>query len=335
MDRVKTALALLPFPESPRELLRPHAGCQPNAMAMDVAEGCGAACVHCVGGHAGERYGDATRVEVYPRAAQRLGEELDHLAAQGRRPSVVRLGLQSDPLMAPAVAETLAALQALFDRGIRVELHTRSMVPEPVVALLRRHPQSVVVVAGVMAARDSAARVYEPGLAPTQGRLRSLRPLVAAGVRVHVRVEPLIPLVNDTEADLDAIFAACVSNGLHRVELVYLQLTEGTAKALSRGLPRMHREMLKGLFGTESWTETAHGKRKFLPAMLREPGYDRAVTVARRHGVTATVCSCAEPSLRHTRSCQRWAAEVAVEKKAPAVAAQQLALFQVIRGGKA
>ena len=302
---------------------------------MDVAEGCGARCVHCVGGHTGERYGDATRADVLPGVASRLAKELDHLAAQGRRPEVLRLGVASDPLSsAPGVVEAaLACLHTAFERGVRVELHTRSIVQESVADVLRRAPHMAVVVAGVMAVRDSAARVYEPGLSPAAGRLRSLRVLAAAGVRVHVRVEPLIPLVNDTQADLEALFNTMVKNGLHRAELAYLTLTEKSAKSLSRGLPRMHREMLKGLFSTEAWQNGAHGRHKVLPRILRDAGYERAVTVARNLGVTATVCPCSDPQWHNVKSCQRLPA--AADKRSTLPPAQQLTLFGAPRTGRA
>jgi hypothetical protein len=124
-------------------------------------------------------------------------------------------------------------------------------------------------------------------------------------VPVTVRVEPLVPLVNDTEADLEGLFQLIAKNGVRRVELAYLSLTPESAKSLSRGLPRMHREMLKGLFAQEPWVQGPHGQRKLLPMVLRDAGYERGMTAARRVGLIPTVCASAEPDLRLARHCVR------------------------------
>ena len=192
--------------------MTPLKGCAEGVLGMDVAEGCGAACIHCVGGHTGERYGAPTDVNVVGDVARRLEAELEALAGVGRRPSRIRLGHRSDPLWASkAVREaTLACLKVAFDRGVAVELHTRQVLPDDLVTFLKAHAHMVHVVMGVMTVRDSASRVYEAELPPPAGRLRSLRPLLAAGVPVTVRVEPLVPLVNDTEADLEALFLSLI-----------------------------------------------------------------------------------------------------------------------------
>ncbi|MEW5855440.1 MAG: hypothetical protein AB2A00_42095 [Myxococcota bacterium] len=296
------ALPLLQEQDPALGVLRPLHGCMEKEWGMDVAEGCGASCIHCAGAYAGEQMGAAHQVRVSPGVARRLAEELERLAGTGRRPSRIRLGMASDPLWPSkdVLDATGACLKAAFERGVPVELHTRSLIPDSLLELMKSHPSMLRVVMGVMTVRETSALVYEPGLAPPMGRLRSLRPLVAAGVPVTVRVEPLVPLVNDTEADLEALLDAVARNGVNRVELAYLQLTPQTAKSLSRGLPRMHREMLKGLFATEAWAAGPFGQRKLLPRVLREAGYERAVEVARRFGIQATICACAEPDLKAT-----------------------------------
>ncbi len=305
MKTATTSLQLALTPEA--GLLKPVPGCEEGVLALDVAEGCAAACVHCVGGHSGEKYGAPTQVTVVANAAARLEAELEGLAGQGRRPSRIRLGWASDPLLPIPELRTVtqAVMQVALDRGVAVELHTRNVVPEDVVQLMKAHRHMVHLVVGVMSVRDSAVRVYEPELPPPAGRLRAVRPLLAAGVPVTLRVEPLVPLVNDTQADLEAVFDLAVKNGVRRVELAYLALTPDTAKSLSRGMPRMHREMLRGLFAEQPWLPWAGGSRKLLPRMLREAGYDRALAAARRLGLIPTVCATAEPEIRLARHCVR------------------------------
>jgi DNA repair photolyase len=289
----------------PRTLLRPvTAGPGERVMGMDVAEGCGGGCIHCDASLALEKYGEEGGLRVDVTASVRLRDELGRLAAQGERPSLMRLGQSSDPFWPdPAVlAQTRACIQVAFEEGVPVEVWTRSVVPDELAAYLSCHPHMARVVSGMMTLRESAARVYEPELASPQARLRSLRVLVHRGVPVTVRVEPLVPLVNDTEADLEALLQAAAKNGIKRVELGYLQMTPESVRSLSRRLPRMHREMLKGLFASESWVEGPLGPRKLLPKVLREAGYERALSVARRCGVMAAVRAELEPEYRVPRA---------------------------------
>jgi DNA repair photolyase len=60
---------------------------------------------------------------------------------------------------------------------------------------------------------EALARKIEPTVAPPRQRLRAVRMLADAGIRVGVAVAPILPHLTDGEAELRAVFAAAADAG--------------------------------------------------------------------------------------------------------------------------
>jgi DNA repair photolyase len=273
-------------------VLHPLRPGEPGGLGFDVADGCGGACIHCLGGYVSEAWsGEKNVVRARKDTPARLKAELEELLLSSRLPKEIRLGILSDPFWPDreVVEAARASLEVAWSLGVKVVVHTRQVLPDAVAEAMKRNADKVHVVLGVMTARESSALVYEPNLPASSARLRSIRPLTGHGVPVTLRVHPLVPLVNDTEADLESLMQQAAKNGVRRAEFSYLQMSTAASKGLARGLPRMHREMLKGLFGPQPWVEGPYGQRKLLPQPLRDAGYERALDVSRRLGIQAVV----------------------------------------------
>src|SRR5205823_1249271 len=125
----------------------------------------------------------------------------------------------SDPL--PPVRAIRAATDEvvgmLLDRGIATLLMTRGCVPRTLIGRLARSPGKVQVAVGITTADPVLSRRIEGRSASPRARLRSLSRLIAADVDVEVRLEPLIPDLTDSAANLRPLFAALAQAGARRV----------------------------------------------------------------------------------------------------------------------
>jgi len=73
---------------------------------------------------------------------------------------------------------------------------------------------------------EALARKIEPTVAPPRQRLRAVRMLADAGIRVGVAVAPVLPQLTDDEAGLRAVFAAAAAAGASSAWHSVLNLNE-------------------------------------------------------------------------------------------------------------
>ncbi|MFH1809658.1 MAG: hypothetical protein ABIJ09_13005 [Pseudomonadota bacterium] len=242
--------------------------------------------------------GDLFGVVNVPRDLAACAElELKALRARGELVHRVHVGETWDPFLAPLEVQHIAleAMETLSTHGVDLYLHTRAMLSRTVIERLAAIQDRVRVILPFVSMRPDISAVWEPGAATPGERLRCARALTSRGVRVAGRADPLLPLINDTQADIEEFCTAFSGTGMHRAAAAYLQLTPERARAMSRVLSRMHRDVLKGCFVGRSWQQDEAGRSfKVLEPALRERGLRRFLEVAQKLGLAASVCGCRE-----------------------------------------
>jgi DNA repair photolyase len=198
---------------APYELLHPRrilerADPRPRSerWALDAYVGCAFGCRAC-------------SAAEWPAARGRIGVKLEAAALLERecgrydlhaRPIV--LGCAGDPYPAEEGRRKLtrALLSVLArQRGLRLALVTRSTLLLRDLDVLRTLAQRSRFAAHVVlgSAAPELARKLDPGAPSAEARLSSLRYLAEAGVPAGLAV-PVLPEVNDSRADLRALFEA-------------------------------------------------------------------------------------------------------------------------------
>ena len=172
-----------------------------------------------------DRYGASIRVKT--NIAEVLRRELAR--ASWERETVV-LGAATDPYQ-PAEGRyrlTRAMLEVFAEtRGLHIGLITKSDLITRDIDLFReisrRHYLTLVLT--ITTLDRELARRMEP-LAPRPDlRLAALRKLRAAGLHAGVNVAPILPLINDSDASIDAVAKASARAGASvlRGSIVYLK----------------------------------------------------------------------------------------------------------------
>jgi DNA repair photolyase len=103
------------------------------------------------------------------------------------------------------------------------------------------------------------ARKIEPTVAPPRQRLRTVRMLASAGIRVGVAVAPILPHLTDGEAELRAVYAAAADAGAATVWHSVLNLNEvakesyfGFLRAEFPSLVATHESYYRGKYATKA-----------------------------------------------------------------------------------
>ncbi len=210
---------------------------------------------------------------------------------------VVNMSTSSDPYP-PMEAElklTRQALILLAEHGFPVLITTKSSLVARDKDVLSRMKAAVSIT--ITTLDETLARRIEPGAPPPRDRLRAVEELSKSGVPVAVRVDPVIPFLNDDPRELEELVEAAASVGA-------VHVTTSTYKARPDNLYRMCREFpeLADKWRSLYSTKPFHGYR-YLPADLRRKLLEPVRRAAERLGLTYATCREGEAGFRNAPSC--------------------------------
>lgn len=280
-------------------ILRPaRKGSAPGTFGIDLTAGCAHACAYChIRGSA--QFPGEGRVLHDPGTSLRLEAALDAMA---QRPSTVVLSPSSDPLppSREVRAEAFRVARILLEREIKVVLMTRGRIPSAMIDLFAEHPGRARAAVGLMTASRKLSRALEPRAASPTSRLGGLARLVAAGVEVEARVEPLIPGLTDTRESIKPLFAGLARAGVRRVVVHYLFQHPAMAAPLASALaPYGFAERIADDFqGGPVFPVGSLGAAKHLPLEARRDGLARLCCWGAEHGLVVETGATQNPDFR-------------------------------------
>ncbi|MFT3906995.1 MAG: PA0069 family radical SAM protein [Steroidobacteraceae bacterium] len=204
------------------------------SQSINPYRGCEHGCIYCYA-RPSHAYMDLspgidfeTRLFYKEGAARLLRAEL---ARPGYRCEEITLGANTDPYQ-PIEREhriTRALLEVMLETRHPVSIVTKGALVLRDLDLLARLAELrlVQVFVSLTTLDPELKRTLEPRAASGQARLRVMRELSAAGVRVGVFTAPLIPAVNDGE--METLLAAAAEAGASRASYALLRLPHEVA----------------------------------------------------------------------------------------------------------
>lgn len=252
------------------------------AWSLNPFTGCAHQCVFCYarGTHAYReldgiaQWGSVLGVKVNVAAVLRA-----ELAGRAYRGEEIAIGTATDPYQALEGRYRLmrGILPALRDARAPFHVTTRSpLIVRDLDLLAQCARRADVGVAISIATLDEAlAREIEPTVAPPRQRLRAVRALADAGIRVGVAVAPVLPELTDGAESLAAVVRAAAEAGASHVWHSALNLGAITRDAYFAFLASTRPELVERY------------ARLFGRGRYAEPGYVREVA-ERVHAVVRT-----------------------------------------------
>jgi len=146
----------------------------------------------------------------------------------------INLGTSSDPYPPEERTYRLTrrALKILVYLGRRILITTKGDVIEDDVDLLKEG--NVAVTPTVTMLDEGLSKIVEPGAPPPSKRIEVIRRLSFNNIPVGVRIDPIIPYVNDDEHEIEELVARLAEAGVRFV-------VTSTYKAKPDNLARMRR----------------------------------------------------------------------------------------------
>ena len=225
-----------------------------------------------------DRYGTSIRVKV--NIADVLRRELARPSWEGES---VAIGAATDPYQ-PAEGRyqlTRGCLQALAEFSNPFQLITRGpMIVRDVDVLAEAAKRAKVAITFSIPTLDEDVwRKTEPSTAHPRQRLRALKELVDAGIKVGVGMAPILPGISDRPEQLREVVAAAREAGATGIWTNLLNLRPGTREHFLEHLAEDFPEQLP------HYLELYRGGRAYLPSSETKPVREQVAAFARELGV--------------------------------------------------
>lgn len=201
----------------------------PTKYVVHPYTGCGHRCLYC---YATSYIRDHGRPRPKEDLLYRLTRDLRKIP-QG---ALIEMSTSSDPYTPPedSLGLTRSAIREILSRGYTLLITTKSTLVVRDLDILTRYLGRVAVAITITTLDRRVASVLEPEAPPPDERLKAVRALSRAGVPVAVRVDPVVPYVNDDPSGLERLIRAVAEAGA-------LQVTSSTYKARYDSLARIAR----------------------------------------------------------------------------------------------
>ncbi len=211
----------------------------------------------------------------------------------------ITISNSSDPY--PPIETTLEltrnTLKLLLTRGLKVQIVTKSPLVARDIDLLSKYNASVSIT--ITTLKSNIAKIIEPYAPPPDSRLRAVKILVEHGIPVTVRVDPLIPFVNDDPYDISKLVRTLANIGVQHIVTSTYKVKPDNFKRICQALPSI-KNRLKELYYRLG--EFKHGYR-YLPKKLREEMLKIVIEEAKSYGLTYSTCREGFPELRNSPTC--------------------------------
>ncbi len=224
-----------------------------------------------------ERYGTSIRVKT--NIAEVLRRELARRSWEG---DTVAIGAATDPYQ-PAEGRyrlTRACLQALAEFSNPLRLITRGpMIVRDVDVLVEAAKRaSVGITFSIPTLDEEVWRKTEPSTAHPRQRLRAVKELVDAGIRVGVGMAPILPGISDRPEQLREVVKAAREAGATGVWTNLLFLKPGTREHFLEHVAEDFPDQLPHLL-------ELYSGRAYLPSKETKPVRQRVAALSKELGV--------------------------------------------------
>lgn len=247
----------------------------PSKLTFNPYTGCDHGCTYCYASSYVPRF---SRCRPKKDLVRRLEREADRLKGE-----TLSISNSSDPYPTVEAEAGLmrGCLEILSERDCRIQIVTKSPLVVRDVDFLRRVPSMVSLT--VTTDDDRVAGLIEPRAPPPSARLKAVETLVDEDVPVSVRIDPVIPFVNDEAVGLMRTLA---SLGVRHITSSTLKVRPDSWRRFSARMPEVT-EKLRSLYFEQGVRRAGY---LYLPEALRLRLMENVGRLAKKYGMKFGTC---------------------------------------------
>jgi len=265
----------------------PKAAGLPFNWTVNPYRGCSHGCVYCFARNT-HTYLDLDAGDDFDRQIIVKINVGDVLARELRRATWTRepvaLGTNTDPYQRAEGRYRLmpGIIAALTGSGTPFSILTKGTTARRDLPLLKVASQAVPISMGVSIALtdETIHEALEPGTPTPRARLALVRAIVRAGLPCQVLVAPILPMITDSDEQLDNTLREIAAAGANGATVFALHLRPGAREWFMRYLRRYHPQLVDAyaeLYGKGSYVTRSYASdlARRSSVLLRKHGLDR------------------------------------------------------------
>lgn len=196
---------------------------------------------------------------------------------------LISIANSSDPYpnLETKMGLTRKCLEILTQHSCKLQIITKSNIVIRDVDLLKKKPSMVSLT--ITTIDDDLAKLIEPHAPPPSERLRTAETLVDKGILTSVRIDPIIPFVNEDQENLIKTLA---SINIRHITVSTYKVKPDNWQRLSMTLPKAA-EKLKPLYFEKG---EKIGRYAYLPKVLRLKIMKEMRLTAEKYGIKFGTC---------------------------------------------
>ncbi len=199
------------------------------------------------------------------------------------RGELISIANSSDPYptVEAEMGLTRRCLEILTRHNCRIQLITKSDIVLRDIDLLRRVPSMVAIT--ITTDDEEKAKILEPNAPPPAERLKAAERLIASGVPVAIRIDPIIPYVNENP---EALVEAVAHIGVRHITASTYKVKADNWQRLSLAMPKTT-EKLKPLYFEKG---EKIGWYIYMPKTVRLKLMEGLARLAKKYGLKFATC---------------------------------------------
>ena len=187
-----------------------------NGLTINPYQGCSHRCAYC---YATYEWSPEFYDRVY--AKTNAPEVLDRQLAAWKSDTI-------DPVMIASATDayqpaelrfelTRKCVQILQKYNVPYYVFTKSAIIERDLKLHKEYRHNCFIVWSITTCNEKIRRMVEPGTPPARKIFEVIKKFTDEGVYCGVNIDPILPLVTDTDQELEAVVRSCKEAGVHNV----------------------------------------------------------------------------------------------------------------------
>jgi len=247
----------------------------PPKLTFNPYTGCDHGCVYCYASSYIPKFSDCRpKKELIPR----LRKEAAKLKGE-----IVSMSNSSDPY--PNIEEktglTRNCLEILSQSTCKIQIITKSSLVTRDVDLLQKVPSIVSLT--ITTDDDNIGKLMEPHAPQPSERLKTVKTLITNNIPTTVRIDPIIPFIND---NTESLIAKLALTGVKHVTCSTYKVKQDNWKRLNQAFPKIT-EKLRPLYFQKG---EKIGGYTYLPKATRLQLMKKIRETAQKHGMKFGTC---------------------------------------------
>ncbi|MEM4703552.1 MAG: radical SAM protein [Candidatus Bathyarchaeia archaeon] len=247
----------------------------PPKLTFNPYTGCDHMCIYC---YATSYIPNFTKCTPKRNLETRLRKEAQQLKGE-----TLSMSNSSDPYpnKEAKLEVTRRCLQILAKANCKIQIITKSDTVTRDIDLLEKVPSMVELT--ITTENDSTAKLLEPNAPPPSARLKAAQTLIAKGIPVAVRVDPVIPHVNDHP---ERLIKTLAEMGVKHVTASTYKIRPDSWQRLAKALPETAKQLESLYYGKG----TKIGGYLYLPRELRLKLMKNIADLSKQYGMKFGTC---------------------------------------------